>query len=49
MITLGYGDIVAVSEAEKVFVIFITMIACGFFSYVLGSVQSIIDGQNTII
>jgi hypothetical protein len=38
MITLGYGDVVPISEEEKIYTIFISMIACGFFSYVLGSV-----------
>jgi hypothetical protein len=37
MITIGYGDIGAVTESEKIFTIFILIIACGFFSYILGS------------
>jgi hypothetical protein len=38
MITIGYGDVTPVTEGEKVFTIFILIISCGFFSYILGSV-----------
>lgn len=38
VITLGYGDINAITEGEKIFTILILIVACGFFSYILGSV-----------
>ena len=35
MITVGYGDIVAVTKYEKLYVIFVTFLACGVFAYVV--------------
>lgn len=33
MITVGYGDISAVTTNERIYIIFITFIACGVFAY----------------
>jgi CDP-diglyceride synthetase len=33
MNTVGYGDIVPISAKEKIFTVFMTIIACGFFAY----------------
>jgi hypothetical protein len=33
MITVGYGDISAVTTIERIYIIFITFIACGVFAY----------------
>ena len=33
MITVGYGDIFPINVAEKLYVIFVTLISCGVFAY----------------
>jgi hyperpolarization activated cyclic nucleotide-gated potassium channel 2 len=38
MLTIGFGDIYPETDNEKIFTIFILMIACGVFSYIIGSV-----------
>jgi Ion channel len=35
MITLGYGDIYPVTTIEKMYVICVTLLACGVFAYVV--------------
>ena len=49
MTTIGYGDISAITEGEKLYAIFMMIIACGVFAYIVGNVSSIMDGSNTII
>ncbi|KAL4491974.1 hypothetical protein ABPG72_008395 [Tetrahymena utriculariae] len=43
MVTLGYGDIVPITIAEKVFTIFIVLISCGVFGYCINQVGMIIQ------
>ena len=40
-LTVGYGDIVPVTDAERFFVIIAAMIACGVFGYALSSIGQI--------
>ena len=37
MITVGYGDIVPVSDNEKIYAIFAMLLACGVFAYTMNS------------
>jgi len=41
MITVGYGDITPVSVKEKTYVVFMTLISCMVFAYVLNAVGAI--------
>ena len=36
-ITLGYGDIVPVTNYEKIYIIAVTLISCAVFAYSLNS------------
>ena len=49
MATIGYGDINPETKNEKIFAIFAMIAACACFSYIVGSISSIIDGNNPII
>ena len=40
--TIGYGDLYPQSEGEKIYCIFIMIIASGIFAYIVGAVASII-------
>ena len=40
MITVGYGDITPINTQERLFVMIITLIACGVFAYALVSDHS---------
>ena len=33
MITVGYGDIVPITKTERIFAMFIMILACGVFAY----------------
>lgn len=41
MITVGFGDIVPVSDEEKVYVIFMTVVSCGVFAYTVNVIGTI--------
>ena len=41
MITVGYGDITPITNAEKIYVIFFTLISCGVFAYSVNTIGSI--------
>ena len=49
MATIGYGDIVPLTNAEKVFTCFVLLIACSLFAYILGSINSWFDKGETLI
>ncbi len=49
MATIGYGDIHPVTELEMIYVIIAQVGACGLFSYILGSLGSMLDKNETII
>jgi hypothetical protein len=41
MITVGYGDTVPVNSNEKIYVILVTLIACGIFAFAVNTIGSI--------
>lgn len=41
MITVGYGDILPITSAEKLYVIFITLIGAGVFAYSINTIGAI--------
>jgi len=42
MSTIGYGDRAPISTNEKLFIIVISVAACAYFGYVVGSMNSIL-------
>jgi hypothetical protein len=47
MITLGYGDIAPITIAEKIFLIFIALMACGVYAYTVGALGAIFQELNS--
>ena len=43
MTTVGYGDVVAVTDGEHVFVVFAMLVGGAFFSFVVGSFMSVLQ------
>lgn len=41
--TVGYGDINALTVQEKIFAIFWMVIGCGFYSFTIGNLQTILN------
>ena len=41
MLTIGYGDIVPVTNAEKIYIIFIALVSTGIFGYVINTIGGI--------
>ena len=41
MVTVGYGDVVAISNRERLVIIFLMIISCGIFGYTLNSINTI--------
>lgn len=48
MTTTGYGDIVPVTNIEKLFVMLCMLISCGVFAYVVGSIETILRRSSVI-
>ena len=44
--TVGYGDIYAVTEVEKIFAMVGMMISCGIFAYIVGFLGALFDRSN---
>jgi predicted enzyme related to lactoylglutathione lyase len=44
--TVGYGDIYAVTEAEKIFATIAMIISCGVFAYIVGFLGSVFDKNS---
>jgi len=42
MITVGYGDIVPMNMAEKIFGMFTMLLACGVFAYTMNTIASVL-------
>ena len=49
MATIGYGDLSPKTRNERVVGIVSLIASCGVFSYLVGAVQSIVDGSDSII
>jgi hypothetical protein len=46
MITVGYGDITPMTTYEKLFTIFMELLATGVFGYTINSIMAIVDLKN---
>ena len=42
MLTVGYGDFVPQNNTERIFVIFVALIACGVFAYAINHIGFIV-------
>jgi len=49
MATIGYGDIVPITNGEIIFVMIVLMTACAMFAYIVGYIGSSIDKGDTLI
>lgn len=41
MITVGYGDIAPITDYERIYVIFFTLITCIVYAYVVNTIGSL--------
>lgn len=48
MITIGYGDIFAISYNEKICAICAMMVSCGVFAYILGNISNVVNKKNEL-
>jgi hypothetical protein len=48
-IGVGYGDLYAVSDNEKLVAIFVLMIACGVFAILVGLMSAIFDKSDAVV
>ena len=48
MNTIGYGDISAVTDNEKVCAICAMVVSCGVFAYILGNISNVVNKQNEL-
>ena len=48
MTTVGYGDIYAISNVEKLFAMMSMLVSCGVFAYVVGSIENIVRSSTYI-
>jgi len=46
MSTIGYGDRTPKTSAEKIFVVFMSIVACGVFGYSISAISSILQEMN---
>ena len=49
MATIGYGDIVPVTETEMVFIMCVLVVACALFAFIVGFIGSWVDKTDIII
>lgn len=49
MATIGYGDIVPVTELEMIFVMLVLFVACALFAFIVGYIGSCIDKDDALI
>lgn len=49
MATVGYGDLIAVTNNEKIFIIIGMIISCGMFSYSIGAIGTIVNKPNIMV
>jgi hyperpolarization activated cyclic nucleotide-gated potassium channel 2 len=43
MLTVGYGDIVAITNIEKLYTIMTMLIGCCLFAYIMNSIGTLVD------
>ena len=48
MTTVGYGDIYAITNLEKIFAMLSMLVSCGVFAYVVGSIENIVRASSHI-
>lgn len=41
MLTIGYGDIIAVNDIERIFTIIMACVTCGVFGYTINAIGTI--------
>jgi len=46
MSTIGLGDRTPKTSAEKIFVVFMSIVACGVFGYSISAISSILQEMN---
>ena len=46
MITIGYGDIHGYTSSERLFCVFLMLLATGIFSYTMNNIQLLIMGDD---
>lgn len=46
MTTVGYGDIIPITDNEMIFTIVSMIVACALFAYTVGSISGIISKQS---
>ena len=42
MNTVGYGDVIPITNIEKIFCIGMTLLSCGVFGYAINTIGSIV-------
>ena len=47
--TIGYGDITPKTNSEMIFVMFVLVVACAMFAYIVGYIGTWIDKGDTLI
>jgi hypothetical protein len=47
--TVGYGDIYAVTDAEKIYTMVAMIISCGVFAFIVGFLGNLFDKNNQIV
>ena len=48
MTTVGYGDIYAITNLEKIYAMCSMLVSCGVFAYVVGSIENIVRASTYI-
>lgn len=47
MTTIGYGDLHPVSNKEKIYMCFVSIISCGMFAYCVSTISTIVSEYYT--
>jgi len=47
MITVGYGDIIPVTDFERIYVMFTMLLSSGIFAYSMNSINALLTGWNS--
>jgi hypothetical protein len=46
MITIGYGDISPINTTERIFVMVVSLVACGVFAYAVNFIGTVIGDMS---